>query len=75
MPPPRRDALAVIRVDAGAKLVGETGSSDGEDHFFLGFPSYWNVVAFYAIVLDASPTVVAAFRATRSYPAEALRYQ
>jgi phosphatidylcholine synthase len=21
-----------------------------EDHFFLGFPSYWNVVAFYAIV-------------------------
>ncbi len=24
-----------------------------DDHFFLGFPSYWNVVAFYAIVLDA----------------------
>ena len=22
-----------------------------EDHFFLGFPSYWNVVAFYAVVL------------------------
>jgi len=21
-----------------------------DDHFFLGFPSYWNVVAFYAIV-------------------------
>jgi phosphatidylcholine synthase len=21
-----------------------------EDHFFLGFPSYWNVVAFYAVV-------------------------
>ena len=45
------------RVDA--KLVGATGSDTGEDHFFLGFPSYWNVVAFYAIVLDASPTVVA----------------
>ena len=30
-----------------------------DDHFFLGFPSYWNVVAFYAIILDASPTVVA----------------
>jgi phosphatidylcholine synthase len=41
------------RVDA--KLADETG----EDHFFLGFPSYWNVLAFYAIVLDASPTVVA----------------
>jgi phosphatidylcholine synthase len=23
-----------------------------EDHFFLGFPSYWNVVAFYVVVLD-----------------------
>jgi phosphatidylcholine synthase len=41
------------RVDA--KLADESG----DDHFFLGFPSYWNVVAFYAIVLDASPTVVA----------------
>ena len=28
------------------------------DHFFLGFPSYWNVVAFYAIVLDIGPTGV-----------------
>jgi phosphatidylcholine synthase len=33
------------RVDA--KLV-DGGTAD---HFFLGFPSYWNVVAFYAIVL------------------------
>jgi phosphatidylcholine synthase len=41
------------RVDA--KLADSTD----DDHFFLGFPSYWNVVAFYAIVLDASPTVVA----------------
>lgn len=24
-----------------------------EDHFFLGFPSYWNVAAFYLVVLDA----------------------
>jgi len=23
-----------------------------EDHFFLGFPSYWNVAAFYLIVLE-----------------------
>jgi phosphatidylcholine synthase len=29
------------------------------DHFFLGFPSYWNVVAFYAIVLDIGTTGVA----------------
>ncbi|RBY82233.1 phosphatidylcholine/phosphatidylserine synthase [Blastococcus sp. TF02A-26] len=32
-----------------------------DDHTFLGFPSYWNVVAFYAIVLDASQPVLAAF--------------
>ncbi|MDP3892450.1 phosphatidylcholine/phosphatidylserine synthase [Nocardioides sp.] len=24
-----------------------------DDHFFLGFPSYWNIVAFYLIVLEA----------------------
>jgi phosphatidylcholine synthase len=30
-----------------------------DDHTFLGFPSYWNVVAFYAIVLDLGPGVVA----------------
>ena len=29
-----------------------------EDHFFLGFPSYWNVIAFYAFILDWSPTTV-----------------
>lgn len=28
-----------------------------EDHLFLGFPSEWNVAAFYLIVLDASPSV------------------
>jgi phosphatidylcholine synthase len=28
------------------------------DHFFLGFPSYWNVLAFYAVVLDLGPTTV-----------------
>ena len=27
-----------------------------EDHYFLGFPSYWNVVAFYLIVLDVGVT-------------------
>ncbi|GAA1428688.1 phosphatidylcholine/phosphatidylserine synthase [Microlunatus lacustris] len=29
------------------------------DHAFLGFPSYWNVVAFYTVVLDLSPAVTA----------------
>lgn len=29
-----------------------------DDHFFLGFPSYFNVLAFYAIVFDVSPLVL-----------------
>ncbi len=30
-----------------------------EDHLFLGFPSYWNIAAFYVVVLDLQPTTVA----------------
>jgi phosphatidylcholine synthase len=30
-----------------------------DDHFFLGFPSYFNVLAFYVVVFDASAGVVA----------------
>ena len=26
-----------------------------EDHLFTGFPSYWNVAAFYVVVLDSAP--------------------
>jgi phosphatidylcholine synthase len=29
------------------------------DHLFLGFPSYWNIVAFYVVVLDLGTAVVA----------------
>jgi phosphatidylcholine synthase len=29
------------------------------DHSFLGFPSYWNVVALYVVVLQLSPAVTA----------------
>jgi phosphatidylcholine synthase len=31
-----------------------------EDHLFLGFPSYWNVAAFYLVVLAAGPAVTTA---------------
>jgi phosphatidylcholine synthase len=30
-----------------------------QDNLFLGFPSYWNVVAFYIVVLDPGLTAVA----------------
>jgi phosphatidylcholine synthase len=32
-----------------------------EDHFFLGFPSYWNVVAIYLYLLEVPPGVVLAW--------------
>jgi phosphatidylcholine synthase len=31
-----------------------------DDHLFLGFPSYWNIAAFYIIVLDLSPAAATA---------------
>lgn len=31
-----------------------------EDHYFLGFPSYWNLVAFYLFCLGFSPVINAA---------------
>ncbi|HEY8120715.1 MAG TPA: CDP-diacylglycerol O-phosphatidyltransferase [Myxococcota bacterium] len=34
-----------------------------DDHFFLGFPSYWNFVAIYAWLLGASATTTAAWLA------------
>lgn len=30
-----------------------------DDHFFLGFPSYWNVLAFYVVVLELDSTATA----------------
>jgi phosphatidylcholine synthase len=30
-----------------------------DDHYFLGFPSYWNVIAFYAVVMRLSPSTLA----------------
>src|SRR5918912_1683750 len=42
------------RVDAKTEDGAQT------DHFFLGFPSYWNVVAFYVIVFDLGAAAVSA---------------
>ena len=30
-----------------------------DDHFFLGFPSYWNIVAFYVYVLVGLAVAIA----------------
>jgi phosphatidylcholine synthase len=34
-----------------------------DDHYFLGFPSYWNIVAIYCWRLDLDPTINAALTA------------
>ena len=31
-----------------------------DDHFFLGFPSYWNIVAFYVVVWELSTVATTA---------------
>ena len=50
-------ALAIVPLLASSYQFCRTDAKT-EDHFFLGFPSYWNVVAFYAVVLDLAPTVL-----------------
>jgi phosphatidylcholine synthase len=55
---PLGTALAVLPLLASSYQFCRVDAKT-DDHFFLGFPSYWNVVAFYAIVLDLAPTTVA----------------
>ena len=42
---------AAFPLVASALAFSNTESKDTEDGFFLGFPSYWNVFAFYVVVL------------------------
>ncbi|MBA3234311.1 MAG: CDP-diacylglycerol O-phosphatidyltransferase [Propionibacteriales bacterium] len=44
-------ALAVLPLLASSYQFCRTDAKTA-DHFFLGFPSYWNVIAFYVFVLD-----------------------
>ena len=47
--------LAVIPLLASAYQFCRVDAKT-DDHLFLGFPSYWNIVAFYVVVLDLGPT-------------------
>jgi len=57
-------ALAALPILASSyqfcRVDAKTGDGAQTDHFFLGFPSYWNVVAFYAIVFDLGAGTVGA---------------
>lgn len=52
-------ALAAAPVLASAYGFSQTEAKT-EDGYFLGFPSYWNVVALYAHLLELSPFVTTA---------------
>ena len=45
---------AAVPILASAYGFGQSEAKTADD-FFLGFPSYWNVVAFYAWALDVAP--------------------
>lgn len=51
-------ALAALPLLASSYQFCRTDAKT-EDHFFLGFPSYWNIVAFYAIVFSLDAGTVA----------------
>jgi phosphatidylcholine synthase len=56
-----------------------------EDHYFKGFPSYWNIIVFYLFILELSPWVNLAIIVVLSalvfipikyiYPSRAPKYQ
>lgn len=49
----------VLLICAIASVFGFSNTrAKTEDHFFLGFPSYWNIVVFYIFLLNL-PTVFA----------------
>jgi phosphatidylcholine synthase len=49
---PERDALWLAALPLLASAYGFCQKeAKSADHFFLGFPSYWNIVAFYFYVL------------------------
>jgi phosphatidylcholine synthase len=57
------DAWSVLVASAMLLSSGygfSQASAKTEDHFFTGFPSYWNAVVFYLFVLDLPSVVNAA---------------
>jgi len=48
---------AVLVLVASAYGFCRTDAKGMIEHYFRGFPSYWNVIAFYAVVLQTAPAV------------------
>lgn len=56
--------VAAILLSSLFGFVSEDAKTD--DHFFTGFPSYWNIVALYLVVLRLSPALNAVILLTLS---------
>jgi len=50
--------LLLLPLLAGAYGFSQVNAKT-DDGFFLGFPSYWNIIAFYLYMLNAPPAVAA----------------
>ncbi|MCO5182846.1 MAG: CDP-alcohol phosphatidyltransferase family protein [Anaerolineae bacterium] len=48
-------AVAIISITSAYQFSQTDAKTD--DHFFKGFPSYWNVLVFYLFMLKATPIV------------------
>jgi phosphatidylcholine synthase len=55
--PPGQEAWLLVPLLASAYGFCQTGAKT-DDGYFLGFPSYWNVIAFYLYVLQLPPWAV-----------------
>jgi phosphatidylcholine synthase len=53
-------AFATLLAFASAYGFSRTSAKQSDEGFFVGFPSYWNVLAFYAFVLGLSPALTTA---------------
>jgi phosphatidylcholine synthase len=53
-------SLSLLPVLAGSYAFAQVDVKTDDD-FFLGWPSYWNVVAFYVWLLDLSPATATAW--------------
>ncbi|MBI2090551.1 MAG: CDP-diacylglycerol O-phosphatidyltransferase [Deltaproteobacteria bacterium] len=55
---PEQIALGLVALPLLASAYGFCQKeAKTPDYFFLGFPSYWNIVAFYFYVLETSPSL------------------
>ncbi len=52
--------FATLLAFSSAYGFSRTSAKQSNEGFFVGFPSYWNVVAFYAYLLDLSPAITTA---------------